>query len=116
MINGVHAILYSKNADAIRAFFRDTLAYPSVDAGRGWLIFALPPAEVAAHPSDDDDACELYLMCDDIERTLDELKAKGVQVVGPINDQPWGRIATIRIAEGTDIGIYQPKHPIAAKI
>ena len=113
MITGVHAIVYSKNADAIRAFFRDTLGYKSVDAGRGWLIFALPPAELAAHPSDDEDAHELFLMCDDLEATLAELKAKGVEATSPIHDQPWGRATSIRIAEGTELGLYQPKHPLA---
>src|SRR6478735_171229 len=78
MITGVHAIIYSKQAEAVRAFFRDTLGRPSVDAGRGWLIFALPPAELGIHPTDDNEVHELYLMCDDVEATVKELAAKGV--------------------------------------
>jgi predicted enzyme related to lactoylglutathione lyase len=118
MINGVHAIIYSKQAEAIRTFFRDTLGYPSVDAGRGWLIFALPPAEIAMHPSDDDgpDRHELYFMCDDLDATLNELRAKGVEQTGPIHDERWGRLTSIRIADGSEIGVYQPKHPIAARV
>ncbi|HEY4303655.1 MAG TPA: hypothetical protein VGM82_04275 [Gemmatimonadaceae bacterium] len=112
MITGVHAILYSDNADAVRAFFRDVLEYPSVDAGRGWLIFALPPAEIAVHPSDGAKH-ELYLMCDDLEQTLADLRAKGVEAAAPIHDERWGRLTSIQIAEGTTIGIYQPKHPLA---
>lgn len=115
MITGVHAIIYSEKADAVRAFFRDVLEYRSVDAGRGWLIFALPPAEIAVHPAEGDAAAkhELYLMCDDLEQTLEDLRAKGVEPAGPIHDERWGRLTSIRIAEGTTIGIYQPKHPLA---
>jgi len=79
MINGAHIIVYSKDAEADRAFFRDVLKYPSVDAGHGWLIFALPPAEVAVHPSDENDVHKLYLMCDDIHTFIAEMKAKNVQ-------------------------------------
>lgn len=113
MITGVHAIIYSEKADAVRAFFRDVLEYPSVDAGRGWLIFALPPAEMAVHPSEGEPKHELYLMCDDLEQTLADLRAKGVEPLGPIHDERWGRLTWVQIAEGTTIGIYQPKHPLA---
>jgi predicted enzyme related to lactoylglutathione lyase len=113
MITGVHAIIYSEQADAVRAFFRDVLEYRSVDAGRGWLIFALPPAEIAVHPAEGDAKHELYLMCDDLDQTLADLRAKGVEPGGPIHDERWGRLTSIRIAEGTTIGIYQPKHPLA---
>jgi catechol 2,3-dioxygenase-like lactoylglutathione lyase family enzyme len=113
VINGVHAIIYSKQADAVRAFFRDVLGFPSVDAGRGWLIFALPPAELGVHPSDDAEAHELYLMCDDLEATIAELAAKGVRTNGTIVDQGWGRVTTLRIDEGVDVGLYQPRHPTA---
>ena len=113
MITGVHAIVYSKQADAVRAFFRDTLGLPSVDVGRGWLIFKLPPAELAAHPAEDEAKHELYLMCDDLDATLAELKTKGVEAASPIHDQPWGRATSIRIAEGTELGLYQPKHKLA---
>ena len=113
MITGVHAIIYSEKAQAVRAFFRDVLGYRSVDAGRGWLIFALPPAEIAVHPSEGQANHELYLMCDDLEQTLADLRAKGVETVGPIHEERWGRLTSIRIAEGTTLGIYQPKHPLA---
>ncbi|HXT14134.1 MAG TPA: hypothetical protein VN706_00800 [Gemmatimonadaceae bacterium] len=114
MINGVHAIIYSKRAEAIRAFFRERLGCPSVDAGGGWLIFALPPAEIAMHPDDgDEDRCELYLMCDDLAATLDALHLKGVETSGEIHEERWGRLTSIRIADGSEIGLYQPKHPTA---
>ena len=113
MITGVHAIIYSEKAEAVRAFFRDVLGYRSVDAGRGWLIFALPPAEIAVHPTEGDANHELYLMCDDLEQTLAGLRAKGVETVGPIHEERWGRLTSIQIAEGTTLGIYQPKHPLA---
>jgi catechol 2,3-dioxygenase-like lactoylglutathione lyase family enzyme len=113
VITGVHTIVYSKNADAIRAFFRDVLDYRSVDAGRGWLIFALPPAEIAMHPSDGSDAHELYLMCDDLDATLAELALKGVRASKSIREERWGRVTSIAIADGTELGLYQPKHPVA---
>lgn len=111
MINGVHALIYSKHADTVRAFFRDTLGFPAVDAGRGWLIFGMPPTELAVHPTDDNDTtCELYLMCDDLEATVAELAAKGVELARPITDQAWGRVTSIIIAEGAELGLYQPTH------
>ena len=112
MITGMHAIIYSKQADAVRAFFRDTLGRPSVDAGRGWLIFALPPAELGIHPSDGAESHELYLMCDDVEATVKELAPKGV-TAGEISDQGWGRVTMLTIADGVQIGLYQPRHPTA---
>jgi predicted enzyme related to lactoylglutathione lyase len=113
MINGVHAIIYTKNADAVRAFFRDILGTPHVDAGRGWLIFALPPAELGIHPAEGEESHELYLMCDDIDRTLVELRAKGIESAGEISDQGWGRVTSITIADGVTLGLYQPRHPTA---
>ena|ERR1043166_3543428 len=114
MINGVHAIIYSKNAEAARTFFRDVLGYDHVDAGRGWLIFALPPAEVAVHPAEDGvPRHELFFMCDDLDATLTQLRAKGIEATGPVHEAPWGRVTSIRIADDTDVGIYQPKHPVA---
>ncbi|HEY9229796.1 MAG TPA: hypothetical protein VIP11_24305 [Gemmatimonadaceae bacterium] len=112
MITGVHAIIYSQKADAVRAFFRDVLGRPSVDAGHGWLIFALPPAELGVHPSDDAEVHELYLMCDDLEATIAELTAKGVKT-GPVSDQGWGRVTMLTIADGVELGLYQPRHPTA---
>ena len=111
-IIGLHAILYSKKAEATRAFLRDVLGLPNVDAGRGWLIFAAPPAEIAVHPADDIEKHELYLMCDDLEGTIAELAAKGV-ATGPIHDQPWGRLTHVVLPSGGELGMYQPKHPTA---
>ena len=111
-IIGMHAILYSRKAEATREFFRDVLGFPSVDAGHGWLIFAAPPAEIAVHPAESDELHELYLMCDDIEGTLAELRAKG-QSTGPIQDRPWGRLAHVALPSGQELGIYEPRHPTA---
>ena len=111
MINGVHAIVFSPQAEQVRAFFADVLGLSSVDAGRGWLIFALPPAELAVHPADGDPRHELYLMCDDIEATLAELRGKGVEVAREITDQGWGLLAAIRLPDGGELPIYEPRHP-----
>jgi len=110
VINGAHVVIYSKDAEADRAFFRDVLKFPAVDAGHGWLIFALPPAEAAFHDSDHNDKHELYFMCDDIESTLRELKEKKV-TVGTVSEQRWGRVATFTLPGGGRIGVYEPKHP-----
>ncbi len=112
MINGVHAILYSPKAEVLRAFFRDVLERPAVDAGHGWLIFALPPAELAVHPAEADGHHELFLMCDDIQSTIQELKDKGVTCT-PVSEQGWGSITRIQLPDGSEIGLYQPKHPTA---
>jgi predicted enzyme related to lactoylglutathione lyase len=111
VINGVHAIVFSPQAEQVRAFFADVLGLSSVDAGRGWLIFALPPAELAVHPADGDPRHELYLMCDDIEATLAELRAKGVEVAREVADQGWGLLAAIRLPDGGELPIYEPRHP-----
>jgi len=110
MITGAHVIIYSQNADADRAFFRDVLKYPSVDAGHGWLIFALPPAELAFHPAEKNDAHELYFMCDDIHAFIAELTAKSVSC-SAIEEQRWGSITRLTLPGGGKIGVYQPKHP-----
>jgi hypothetical protein len=110
MIHGAHVIVYSKNAEADRAFFRDVLAYPFADAGHGWLIFALPPAEVAVHPSDANDVHELYLMCDDVHALIATMKAKNVECT-PVDEQRWGSITRVTLPGGGKIGIYQPRHP-----
>jgi predicted enzyme related to lactoylglutathione lyase len=110
-ITGVHAILNSADAAADRAFLADVLALTSVDAGDGWLIFALPPAELAAHPaSADGGSYELYLMCDDIEATVRELKAKGVEFSGDVTQQRWGLITAIKLPGGGRLGLYEPLH------
>jgi hypothetical protein len=112
MITGAHAILYSANAEADRAFLRDTLGFPHVDAGHGWLIFALPPSEVAVHPSEDNGAHELYLTCDNLKATIKALKAKGV-ACGEATEQRWGTLTHIHLPGGGQLGLYQPKHPLA---
>ena len=110
MITGVHAIIFTTDADLDRAFFQDVLEFPSVDAGGGWLIFALPPAELAAHPAEEGGRHELYLMCDDVHATVAELKAKGVDFARPISDEGFGLETAIRLPSGGDLGLYQPKH------
>jgi catechol 2,3-dioxygenase-like lactoylglutathione lyase family enzyme len=115
MINGAHVVLYSSDADADRAFFRDVLGFPNVDARDGWLIFKLPPAEMAFHPAAPDAAGngELYLMCDDVEATVAELTAKGVEFSKPIENQGWGLVCALRLPGGGEVGLYQPRHPVA---
>jgi catechol 2,3-dioxygenase-like lactoylglutathione lyase family enzyme len=112
VITGAHAIVYSRDADADRAFFRDVLGFPSVDAGGGWLIFALPPAELAAHPADVGGRHELYLMCDEIEATVADLQAKGVEFTAPVSDEGFGRLTSLKLPGGGELGLYEPRHPI----
>jgi predicted enzyme related to lactoylglutathione lyase len=111
VITGVHAIVFSPDAERVRAFFSDVLNLRSVDAGHGWLIFALPPAELAVHPGEGTGHHELYLMCEDIHATLAELRAKGVEVARDVADQGWGLLAAIRLPDGSEFPIYQPRHP-----
>ena len=112
MISGAHVIVYSKDAEADRAFLRDALGFKSVDAGHGWLIFALPPAEVALHPSDENDVHELYFMCDDLNAEMASLKIKNVEC-SEVQETRWGSITKIRLPSGGEVGLYQPKHPTA---
>ena len=112
MIFGAHVILYSRDADADRAFFRDVLGFKSVDAGRGWLIFALPPAEAAVHPADENDVHELYFMCDDLAAEIAALEKKGVSCT-KIEEARWGAITKMRLPGGGAVGLYQPKHVFA---
>jgi predicted enzyme related to lactoylglutathione lyase len=110
-ITGVHAVLYTHEAEADRAWLTDVLGLKSVDAGGGWLIFALPPAELAVHPaSSEGGEVELYLMCDDIESTMRELRDKGVAFDGSVADQPWGRVTKIVLPSGGRLGLYEPRH------
>jgi hypothetical protein len=113
MIIGIHALIYSNQADAVRAFFRDVLDLQSVDAGGGWPIFGLPPAEVAVHPASGTDTHELYLMCDDLDATIAMLADKGITLASEIREERWGRVTSIKIADGSSLGIYEPKHPAA---
>ncbi|HUB51668.1 MAG TPA: VOC family protein [Terracidiphilus sp.] len=112
MIVGAHIIVYSKDADADRAFFRDVLGFRSVDAGHGWLIFALPPAEAAFHPAEENGRHELYLMCDDLNAEVARLKGKGV-VCSEAHQERWGSIVHITLPGGGSLGIYEPKHKTA---
>ncbi|HYA00074.1 MAG TPA: VOC family protein [Candidatus Binatia bacterium] len=117
MINGAHVILFTGDPEGLRAWFRDVLGMPWVDAGGGWLIFALPPAEVAIHPADEVPAQQggrmlhqLYLMCDSLESTVSDLRARGVEV-GPITDQGWGLLTALTVPGGGELGLYEPRHP-----
>ena len=112
MIFGAHVVVYSKEATADRAFFREVLGFSSVDAGHGWLIFALPPAEVAVHPAEENDRHELYFMCDDLKAEISALGKKGVQC-SEAQEARWGSITKIRLPGGSEVGLYQPKHPSA---
>jgi hypothetical protein len=109
MIIGAHSIVYSKNTDADRAFLRDVLKLPGVDVGGGWLIFGLPPAEVAVHPSDENDVHELYLMVDDVEAFIRDLASRGV-ACGPVRNQGWGMLTEVALPGGGKLGVYQPRH------
>jgi len=113
MINGAHVIVYSKDAEADRAFFQNVLNFASVDAGHGWLIFALPPAEVACHPADANDTHELYLMCEDLTAEISALAKKGIEC-SEVQEPPWGILTSIQLPGGGKLGLYQPKHPTAA--
>jgi catechol 2,3-dioxygenase-like lactoylglutathione lyase family enzyme len=115
VIAGAHAILFADDAERARAFLRDVLELEGVDAGDGWLIFALPPAEVAVHPGGgwgrEPGDHALFLMCHDIVRTVEELKDKGVDFVSEIEDEDWGRVARLKVPGAGEIGIYEPRHP-----
>jgi catechol 2,3-dioxygenase-like lactoylglutathione lyase family enzyme len=111
MITGAHAVMFTHDADALRAFLGDTLGLRSVDAGGGWLIFALPPAELAAHPAAEGGRHELYLMCDDVNATVDELKGRGVEFAAPVTDEGFGLMTAMRLPGGGQLGLYEPRHP-----
>jgi catechol 2,3-dioxygenase-like lactoylglutathione lyase family enzyme len=116
VINGGHVIIYSRDAEADRAFFRDVLEYPHVDAGGGWLVFKLPPTEIAVHPTDGPEMQELYLMCDDVEATVENLTAKGVEFTQPVTDARWGRLTRFRLPGGGEVGLYEPRHERATDL
>ena len=113
LLSGAHVLIYSRDAEADRVFFREVLGLDSVDSGGGWLIFALPPAEVAIHPTEEKEHHELYLLCEDIDATAQELERRGVQLKRPFDDPRWGRVTEITLPGGGRIGLYQPKHPLA---
>ncbi len=106
-------ILYSSDAEADRAFVAEVLGFPHVDAGGGWLIFRLPPAEIAVHPTDGDERHEFYLMCEDVEAVFDRLAGAGVEVTRDITEAGWGRLAAIPLPSGARLPVYQPLHPVA---
>lgn len=117
MIGGVHTILYSKDAEAVREFFRDVLEFPCVDAGGGWLLFKAPPGEIGIHPADTHvHREELFLMCGDVKAEVARLKAKGVQFTSPIMEQQWGLVTQFRLPDGERLGLYQPTHPTAIRM
>jgi catechol 2,3-dioxygenase-like lactoylglutathione lyase family enzyme len=111
MIFGSHVIVYSSDADADRAFFSEVLGFPAVDAGHGWLIFTLPPAEVAVHPAERA-SHQLFLMCDELDAEIRALAAKGVPC-SEVEEARWGSVTKIRLPGGGEVGLYQPKHPLA---
>ena len=111
MINGSHVILYSTDADADRAFFAEVLGHSHVDAGGGWLIFKLPPAELAMHPGGP--GHELYFMCDELDSTIRDLQERGVEFTQDVTEERWGRVTRFRLPSGSEIGLYEPRHPRA---
>jgi catechol 2,3-dioxygenase-like lactoylglutathione lyase family enzyme len=115
MIFGAHVIVYSRDAEADRAFLRDVLGFKHVDAGHGWLIFALPPAEVAVHPAETNGAHELYFLCDDLKAEMETLAEKGVHC-SEVQEQRWGSITKMELPGGGEVGLYQPRHKTALSL
>jgi uncharacterized glyoxalase superfamily protein PhnB len=113
VINGSHVIVFSVDPEADRALFRDVLELPHVDAGGGWLIFKLPPAELAVHPDDTPTGQGLYFTCDDVEATARDLRGRGVELTQDITEERWGRVTRIRLPGGSEVGLYEPRHPTA---
>jgi len=109
MINGAHVIVYSKDADADRAFLRDVLDLPHVDAGHGWLIFALPPSEIAVHPAETGGTQELFFMCENVDTFVESMTAKNLACTA-VEDQGWGRLTRLTLPGGGEVGVYEPKH------
>jgi predicted enzyme related to lactoylglutathione lyase len=110
VINGSHVIVFSRDPEADRTFFADVLTQPHVDAGGGWLIFQQPPAELAVHPSNGAGGLELYYMCDDIDATMQALRAQGVEFTQDITEERWGRLTRFRLPGGGEVGMYEPRH------
>jgi predicted enzyme related to lactoylglutathione lyase len=112
-ITGAHVLLYTSEPEAVRSILCDVFDWHHVDAGEGWLIFALPPAELAAHPTNGELHHELYLMCDDIEATREELAGRGVEFTRPVSDEGFGLVTAIKLPGGGELGLYEPRHPTA---
>jgi hypothetical protein len=110
MITGVHSLIYSSDAKADSVFFRQILGLPHVDVGNGWLIFGLPPAELAVHPADGNNTCELYLLCEDIEKFIKTMSAKKIACTA-VREQRWGLVTQLTLPSGGKLGVYQPRHP-----
>ena len=115
MISAAHIVIYTKDAEADRLFFREVLGFPSVDAGHGWLIFALPPAEAAFHPSDENGVHEVYFVCEDLDAEIASLAKKGVEC-SEVQEARWGSITKIPLPGGGAVGLYQPRHPLAGDL
>jgi catechol 2,3-dioxygenase-like lactoylglutathione lyase family enzyme len=118
MIIGAHSVIYAQDAERVRAFIRDVLGFPFVDAHAGWLIFKLPPGELGIHPAEaaDSGRHELYLMCDDIQQTVEDLKARGVEFKGDVTDAGFGKLITLKVPGGGELGLYQPRHALAIEL
>ncbi|WP_225769465.1 VOC family protein [Inquilinus sp. Marseille-Q2685] len=114
MLTGLHVVIYTRYAEADRAFFRDVLGLASVDAGDGWLIFAAPPAEIACHPAEANDRHEVFLMCDDLTAEISRLGKKGVDCA-PVSDEGWGLLSAIHLPGGGRLGLYEPRHPVPSR-
>jgi len=114
-ITGTHMLFYTSEAEKLRAVLGDAFGFKHVDAGGGWLIFALPPAEIAVHPAEEGGRAELYLLCDDVAATVTALQAEGIEVTRPVSDQGWGLLTAITLPGGIELGLYQPRHPTAAQ-
>jgi catechol 2,3-dioxygenase-like lactoylglutathione lyase family enzyme len=114
VIAGAHTIVYADDAEAARSFFRDVLGFDAVDAGDGWLIFALPPGELAVHPVDGSPPSgshELFFMCRNVERTVEDLTSRGVEFTAPVSDEGWGLLTRFKVPGAGEIGLYEPRHP-----
>jgi predicted enzyme related to lactoylglutathione lyase len=116
VIIGSHLVLFSADPEADRAFFADVLDLPHVDAGGGWLIFKQPPAELAVHPSEGSSGSELYFLCDDLDATIRDLVARGVEFTQDLSEERWGRVTRFRLPGGGEVGIYEPRHPLAIDV
>jgi catechol 2,3-dioxygenase-like lactoylglutathione lyase family enzyme len=115
MITGMHAVIYTRDAEADRAFFRDVLGFSAVDAGDGWLIFAAPPSEIAFHPAEHNGRHEIYLMCDDVGAEIARLGRQGI-TCSAVSDEGWGLLSTVQLPGGGGLGLYQPRHPLAHRL